>query len=131
APCRPPARVTSAFGLLVRLVVVPPAFLDPFKTAVGIGRLVGVVLIEASVHPGLSRRLARIFRGHGCWEHGISGRLGRCCGGGSRRARGRSGGGRIGTALGFAEIAPILPAERARGRGRWVLGSALLPRERL
>src|SRR5262245_59334312 len=130
-PCRPPDQITSAFELLVALAVVAAAFLDPFQTAVGVGRLVGVVLIEASVHPGLSRRLARIFRGHGRWEHGISGRLGGCCGGGRRRARGRSGCGRIGAALGFAEIAPILPAERAGGLGRLVLGAALLHRERL
>src|SRR5262249_11122887 len=130
-PCRPSDQVTSAFELLVALAVVAAAFLDPFQTAVGIGRLVGVVLIETGVHPGLSRRLARIFRGQGGWEHGISGRLGGCCGGGSRRARGRSGGGRVGAALGFAEIAPILPAERARGLGRLILGAALLHRERL
>src|SRR5215471_18664956 len=123
--------VISAFQLLVALAVIAAAFLDPFQTAVGITRLVGVVLIEASVHAGLSRRLARIFRGHGRWEHGVSGRLGRCRRGGSRRARGRSGGGRICAALGFAEIAPTLPAESTRGFGRLVLGAAFLHRERL
>src|SRR5215813_7377896 len=130
-PCRPSDQVTSAFELLVALAVVAAAFLDPFQTAVGIGRLVGVVLIETGVHSGLSRRLARIFRGQGRWEHGISGRLGGCCGGGSGRARGWSSGGRVGAALGFAEIAPILSAERARGLGRLILGAALLHRERL
>src|SRR5215469_16581504 len=129
--CRPPAQVTSAFQLLVAFAVIAAAFLDPFQTAVGISRLVGVVLIEASVHAGLSRRLARIFRGHGRWEHGVSGRLGRCRRGGSRRARGRSGGGRICAALGFAEIAPTLPAESTRRFGRLVLGAAFLKRERL
>src|SRR5262245_48214199 len=124
-----PTGVTSAFQLLIALAVVAAAFLDPFQTAVGIARLVGVVLIEARVHPGLPRRFARIFRGDGRGKHGISGRLGRCCGGGSRRARGGSGGGRIGAALGFAEIAPILPVESARGFGRLVLGAALLHRE--
>src|SRR5262249_4796194 len=115
--CRPPDQVTSAFQLLVALAVVAAAFLDPFQTAVGIGCLVGVVLSEAGVPGGLPRRFARIFRGDGRGKHGISGRLGRCCGGGSRRAPG-SGGGRIGAALGFAEIAPILPVESARGFGR-------------
>src|SRR6516164_1985279 len=129
--CRPPAQITSAFQLLVALAVIATAFLDPFQTAVAIGGLVGVVLIEASVHAGLSRRLARIFWGDGRWEHGISGCLGCCRRGGSRRGRGRSGGGRIGAALGFAEIAPTLPVESTRGFGRLVLGAAFLHRERL
>src|SRR6516225_6258944 len=124
--CRLPAQITSAFQLLVALAVIAAAFLDPFEAAVGIGGLVGVVLIEASVHAGLSRRLARMFRGDGRWEHGISGCLGCCRRGGSRRGRGRSGG-----ALGFAEIAPTLPVESTRGFGRLVLGAAFLHRERL
>src|SRR5262249_59745472 len=63
-PCNSAAkRGTSAFQLLVALAVIAAAFLDPFQTAVGIAGLVGVVLIEASVHTGLSRRLVRVFRG--------------------------------------------------------------------
>src|SRR5262249_40393003 len=116
-----PTGVASAFQLLIALAVVAAALLDPFPTAIGIARLVGVVLTGGSVHPALPRRFARIFRGDGRWEHGISGRLWCRCGGGSRRAGGRSGGGRIGAALGFAEIAPILPVESARGFGRLVL----------
>src|SRR5262249_11762962 len=121
----------SVFDLFFALVVVAAPFLVLFQPAFGIARFVGVVLIEASVHPGLPRRFARIFRGDGRGKHGISGRLWCRCGGGSRRAGGRSGGGRIGAALGFAEIAPILPVESARGFCRLVLGAALLHRERL
>jgi hypothetical protein len=42
--------------------VVPATLLDPFQTAVTIGYLVGVVLIQAGLHSSLSRRLVRIFR---------------------------------------------------------------------
>src|SRR5919201_1932427 len=42
----------------VALAVIAAPLLDPFQAPVRIGGLVRVVLIEASVQPGLSRRLA-------------------------------------------------------------------------
>lgn len=53
-----PGRISSALELLVALAVIAAPLLDPFQAPVRIGGLVRVVLIEASVQPGLSRRLA-------------------------------------------------------------------------
>src|SRR5262245_60626604 len=57
-----PNQISSAFELLVALAVIAAALLDPSQTAVGVARLVGIVLIQARVQPRLARRLARVFR---------------------------------------------------------------------
>jgi hypothetical protein len=56
------------FQLLVAFAVVATALLDPLQTAIGIGRLVGIVLIEASVHPCFASGFVRILWRHGRWE---------------------------------------------------------------
>src|SRR4029077_1189503 len=119
----------SALQLLVTLAVIAATLLDPPQTTVPVGLLVGPVLIEAGVHARLSRRLLRIFRRDRRWKHGIAGRTWRRRAAGRGRRCGRSGGGRIGAALRFTEIAPILAIESARGLSRLVLGTALLHRE--
>ncbi len=39
---------------LVALAIVAVAFTDPIKAAIAVGRLVGLVLIEARMHMGIS-----------------------------------------------------------------------------
>src|SRR5262245_7824969 len=125
--CAPlqPNQISSAFELFVTLAVIAAALLDPSQTAVGVARLIGIVLIQARVQPPLASGLARVFRRDRSRKHRTSGCLRGCCGrGGGRRGWGR--GGRIGAALGFAEIAPVLSAESSRGPGRLVLRAAFL-----
>src|ERR1700724_3922521 len=69
-------RKGSALQLLVALAVIAAALLDPFHTAIGVTGLVGIVLIDAGVHPGLARGFLRIFRIHGGRIHGRAGRRG-------------------------------------------------------
>src|SRR5262249_6140029 len=129
--------ITSPLRLFVALCERPPPFWYPSQPAVAVGRLVGVVLIEAGVHPRLSRRLFRIFRRNRRGKYGISrglrrrGRGGGRRSGGGRRPAGWGSSGRIGPTLRFTEIAPCLSTERARGFGLLVLGTALLHGERL
>jgi hypothetical protein len=56
---RPP---TSTLKVSVALTVIAAALFDPNEPAVGIARLVSIVLIEAGVHARFARGLARVFR---------------------------------------------------------------------
>jgi hypothetical protein len=53
------------FQLLVAFAVIATALLDPLQTAIGIGRLVSIVLIEARVHPCFASGFVRVL-----WRHG-------------------------------------------------------------
>jgi len=59
-----PARffIASALKVPVALAVIAAAFFDPDEAAVGIIRLVGIVLIKAGVHARLTCGLAGVFR---------------------------------------------------------------------
>src|ERR1700674_5529478 len=102
-----------ALQLLVALAVIAAALLDPLHAAIAVGGLVGVVLIDTGMHPGLAGGLLGIFRIDGGWEHGGPRRRWGGCGRRLRRGsrlglhrlrRGnRRGGGRrrgVGSALG-------------------------------
>src|SRR4051812_19882821 len=52
----------GALQLLGAFAVVAAALLDPLHAAIGVGRLVGVVLVDAGVHPRLAGRLLGVFR---------------------------------------------------------------------
>jgi hypothetical protein len=52
----------SALQVLVALAVIAATLFDPNKPAVGIVRLVGIVLIEAGVHARFASGLVGIFR---------------------------------------------------------------------
>src|SRR6202011_2031140 len=134
-------RPCSALELLVAFAVIAAALLDPFQAAIGVGGLVGVVLIDAGVHPRLAGGLLGIFRIHGRREHrGAGRRCGGRRGGGfllrlggrffrcRRRGGGGCGGGRGGirSAFGFAEIIPLLAGEGAGGLGGLILRTAFL-----
>lgn len=54
--------LASALKLPVALAVIAAAFFDPDEPAVGIIRLVGIVLIKAGVHARLTCGLAGVFR---------------------------------------------------------------------
>src|SRR6266404_6299232 len=118
-----PSREALAFQFLGALTVIAAALLDPLQAAIGIGGLVGVVLIDAGVHPRLASAFLGIFRIDGGGEYRGSGGCGRRRGGsgfllrlgfrgfrrwgrGTRRGSRRSGGcrGGVRSALGFAEI---------------------------
>src|ERR1700682_286160 len=117
AACRPKSGRAgpvkgSALQLLVALAVIAAALLDPFQPAIGVGSLVGIVLIDASMHAALAGGFLGIFRIHGSGEHcrpcrsgrrrGFGGlrlgfhglRRGWCCWCGSRRGGGGRRGGR-------------------------------------
>ena len=51
-----------ALQLLGALTVIAAALLDPLQAAVGVGGLVGVVLIDAGVHPPFASAFLGIFR---------------------------------------------------------------------
>src|SRR5436190_7698976 len=154
-PARTPAARSSpgclrgALQFLGAFAVIAAALLDPLHATIGIGGLVGVVLVDAGVHACLAFALLGIFRIDRAREHrGTGRRCGRRCrfllgllgrvlarflgrrrsGRGRGRSRSRR---RIGTALSFAEIVPLLAAERAGGLGGLVLGAAFLRGQRL
>jgi hypothetical protein len=54
--------LASALKVPVALAVIAAAFFDPDEPAVGITRLVGIVLIKAGVHARFARGLAGVFR---------------------------------------------------------------------
>src|SRR5258705_9995016 len=64
-----PSRQASALQLLGALAVIAAALLDPLQAAIGVGSLVGVVLIDAGVHPRLAGAFLGIFRIDGGREH--------------------------------------------------------------
>src|SRR6266568_639843 len=118
--------------MLVALAVIAAALLDPLQAAVAVIRLVGVVLVEAGMHPLLAGGFARVLRVDGIREHCVTAwdsrrlrRFSRLGGsldlrfrgfcslglfrgssrrGGRSRSRRRS---RIRGALGFAEVIPL------------------------
>src|ERR1700730_4297303 len=116
AACRPKSGRAgpvkgSALQLLVALAVIAAALLDPFQPAIGVGSLVGIVLIDASMHAALAGCLLGVFRLQGSGEPGRPCRSGRrrgfgglwlgfhglrrgwCCWCGSRRGGGGGPGG--------------------------------------
>src|SRR5580704_14166494 len=109
----------SALQLGIALAVVAAALLDPMQAAIAATGLVGVVLIEAGVHPRPAGRLAGILRRYGGREHGGAGCRWRC---GRSRLGGR-GGGRCGRRRSrrsrcageafLAEVGVFLVADRA------------------
>src|SRR5258705_3488130 len=64
-----PSREASALQLLGALAVIAAALLDPLQAAIGVGGLVGVVLIDAGVHPPFASAFLGIFRIDGGREH--------------------------------------------------------------
>src|ERR1700730_7049117 len=68
-----PSRRRSALQLLGTLAVIAAALLDPLQAAIGVSGLVGVVLIDAGVHPGLARGFLGVFRIHRGREYGRTG----------------------------------------------------------
>src|ERR1700761_1936227 len=76
-------RSTLALQVLVALAVIAATLLDPLHAAITVCGLVGVVLIEAAVHPGLARAFLRVFRADGHRENRVT-------------HRHRRGGGRLG-----------------------------------
>src|SRR6202011_970509 len=138
----------SALELLVAFAVIAAALFDPFQAAIGVGGLVGVVLIDAGVHPRLAGRFLGVFRIDRGREHrrqrrqcrrggsrrrGFLLRLfrGRGCGRRGRRDKRRGDGCRVGAALGLAEIVPLLAGERAGGLGGLIFRAAFLRGEGL
>src|SRR5690349_8513555 len=133
-------RLSRALQLLGAFAVIAATLLDPLQTAVTVGGLVGVVLIQAGVHASLAGGLLGVFRidrvridRGACRSSRRCGFLGfllgfflggflRSCRGCSRRS---SSGSRrsVGTALGFPEVVPLLVAERTGGFGSLVLGA--------
>src|ERR1700737_957164 len=99
------------------LAVIAAALLDPLQAAIGVTGLVGIVLVDAGVHPGLASGFLGIFWINGSGEYSRPGRCG-----------GRSGGRRCGvrSALGFAEIVPLLATERAGSLGGLIFRTAFL-----
>src|SRR5258708_30663914 len=71
-----------ALQLLGALAVIAAALLDPFQAAIGVTGLVGIVLVDAGVHPGLASGFLGIFWINGSGEYS---RPGRCGGGRGRR----------------------------------------------
>src|ERR1700737_383887 len=67
--------------LLGALAVIAAALLDPLQAAIGVTGLVGIVLVDAGVHPGLASGFLGIFWINGSGEYS---RPGRC---GGRRGR--------------------------------------------
>ena len=61
-----------ALQALIAFAVVAATFLDPLQTAIGVSDLVGIVLIEAGVHPSLTFTLFGIFRRDGGGKQGIA-----------------------------------------------------------
>src|SRR6266704_625135 len=114
------ARKALALQLLGAFTVIAAALLDPLQAAIGVGGLVGVVLVDAGVHPRLAGAFLGIFRINGGGIHCRPGRRG----GGDRRRGGCRGG--VRSALGFAEIVPLLAAERAGGLGGLIFCTAFL-----
>lgn len=128
---------SSALQAGIALRVIAAAFLNPFQAAIAgaASFLVGLVLIEAGMHPGLSSRFVRVLRGDGGRECNIAsnhwrrrlrcrlslrGRYRPGCRGGFRRSIGRR------SALRLAEIVPRHRPERSAGLGRLILGAAFL-----
>src|SRR5260370_20167438 len=72
-----------ALQLLGALAVIAAALLDPLQAAIGVTGLVGIVLVDAGVHPGLASGFLGIFWINGSGEYS---RPGRC--GGRRGPRG-------------------------------------------
>src|SRR5260221_14540079 len=70
-----------AFQLLVALAIIAAALLDPLQAAVTVGGLVGIVLIDAGMHPRLAGGFLAVFRIDGGREHRVAHRGG---GGGPR-----------------------------------------------
>src|SRR5215210_3323118 len=66
--------VGLALQFLIALAVIAAALGNPFHAAVGVGRFVGVVLIDAGVHARLAGVFLGVFRIHGGRENGVSGR---------------------------------------------------------
>src|SRR5262249_53609953 len=131
-----------ALQALGAFAVIAAALLDPLQPAIGIAGLVGVVLIDASVHARLAFAFLGVFWIDLARENRRTG------GGGPRRrrrlllgrflrcSRSRSCGScrgrrRIGAALGLAEIVPLLAAERAVFLGGLVLRAAFPRGQRL
>src|SRR5436190_3307062 len=105
---------SRALQLLGAFAVIAAALLDPLQAAIAVGGLVGVVLIDAGMHARLAGGLLGVFRIHrrridrgpgwgrryrGCGF--LLGFLGRGC-------RGCSGRGGVRTAIGLAEVVPLL-----------------------
>src|SRR5712671_3438212 len=65
-----------ALQLLGALAVIAAALLDPFQAAIGVTGLVGVVLIDAGVHPALASGFLGIFWINGSGEYSRPGRGG-------------------------------------------------------
>ena len=63
------ARLRRALQLLGAFAAVAAALLDPLQAASGVGGLVGVVLVDAGVHPRLAGGLLGIFRIDGGRKH--------------------------------------------------------------
>src|SRR6516165_11362389 len=102
-----PHRSGRTLQPLVTLRVIAAALLNPLQAAVGVGRLVGVVLVDAGVHARLAGRLLGVFRIDCVREDRISDRQygrSRGCSFLLRGSGGRGYGGGIGTALRLAEI---------------------------
>src|SRR3982074_2935998 len=69
-----------ALQLLGALAVIAAALLDPFQAAIGVTGLVGVVLIDAGVHPALASGFLGIFWINGSGEYSRPGRGGGAAG---------------------------------------------------
>src|SRR5262249_40413390 len=61
-PATPSFGSGRALQLLGAFAVIAAALLDPFQATIAIGRLVGVVLVDAGVHACLAFALLGIFR---------------------------------------------------------------------
>src|SRR6185312_1853541 len=107
--------------------------------AIGVGRLVGIVLVDAGVQARLAGSFLGVFRIDRVWKDRIARRHRRggrrrgffLRGRGGRCRRGRGGRRRIGTALGLAEVVPLHAAQRAVLLGGLVLGAAFLRGQRV
>src|SRR5581483_8497374 len=134
---------SRSFEALVAFAVVAAALLDPFQPAISIGRLVGIVLIEAAMHTRLAGAFLRIFGTDGDREDRRTAGQRRC-----RRRRGRLGFGllrgrrggrscrsrrrrRFGCALRLAEVIPFHAVESAGGFGSLIFRAAFLHGESL
>src|SRR3981081_4452582 len=135
-----------ALQLLGALAVIAAALLDPLQAAIAVAGLVGVVLVDAGVHPRLAFAFLGIFRidrgredrrpgwrRRRCWGGrgfllglflGFLGRGGGCWGGSSGRRSGRCRSGGVRTTLCLAEVVPLLAGERAGGLGRLIFCAA-------
>src|SRR5437764_12423152 len=79
-------RSGGPFQALGAFAVVAAALLDPFQAAIAVAGLVGIVLVDASMHPGPAGALLGVFRIDRRREYGIAGRCRRRCRGGFLRS---------------------------------------------